>query len=272
MDIELDALVVRPYALTARRVSGLPVTPWPETLERLDALDPRNAPFSHLLNAANTAAYGELGMPLWVQVDCAMLPSAYHGFAAHRSDLAKGTWERLQSAARTCLPERTADALEAYDGFVPVSGFAAARTFTPDAIVAFSLYSLLPRLGLRSKCLGLLAHGAARQIGVAQYDNPVLRVHASIGPLRIVEPQLVTHSIPEKTFVYELAVPTADRLRHAVQSGTPPAPPTNDGREVSVDADTGQRIRELLEDGPVHIVAPGLVFEAGGPRLCVQTG
>jgi hypothetical protein len=221
-----------------------------------DVLAASAAPFLELLGIANQTAFGALGMPGWVQLDCATLPSFFCGFAVPRTSLP----EEVGAALLATAPERTAAALDA-SAWVPVSGFCAARSADPTRIVAFSLFAVLARrsLGLRSKALGLLLHGAPHQIGVTQYDNSAVRIHSTFGPLRILSATAPGHTHPRASFVYEVEVPAAETLLRWALGGRPPRPSGSLPKEsVPLDGDVSARVAALLtENGGAWILPPG---------------
>ena len=202
-----------PYILGAeaiggvgRRVAALPATRF------LDVLDPESAPFFHRLRAANAHAFGGLGMPDWVQLDCATLPSAMIGFALPARAVPAGLGEALHEG----LPEPGPEEL------VPMSAFCALHTRTPDTVVACTLFSLLPglELGLRTKAMGLLVLRARTQIGVTRRAGPVRALHERIGALRVLQDRPPVHPRAAESMVYELTVPPPAVLQALVLEGS----------------------------------------------------
>lgn len=256
-----DASTLTPFVLGWPELLGplARVDPVPE-LTVLDATHADQVLFARLLNAANALAFDSLGMPLWVQLDCATLPSGFHGFAVPRASLPAATWQALCGVYARLLPDGSAAALETYTGLVPVSGFCAVRTPEPGTIVAFSLWSILRGhgLGVRTKALGLLAHRAARQVGITQYANAAVRVHTAFGPLQVVAPRAHGHTHPEASFLYALDVPSRDVLLARYADGRlPRVAPPEDARLVEIDQMTATRLsREPA--GSLTILPPGI--------------
>ena len=208
-----------PYVLGAehvggvgRRVAALPGTRF------LDVLDPASAPFFHRLHAANALAFGDMGMPAWVQLDCATLPSAMIGFALRRGDMPEDLAARLEDAVAAQAP---AVGPAQADDLMPLSAFCAVHTREPDTVVAFTWFSLLPGLdlGLRTKAMGLLILRARRQIGVTRRAGPVRALHERLGPLTVLRDRPTIHPAADDTMVYELAVPPAPVLQALVLEG-----------------------------------------------------
>ncbi len=217
----IDAL---PFLLGTAAVSG-------ELLERapgadvrfVDATAPQNAVFFRLLNAGNALAYGGLGMPDWVQLDCCTLPSVMAGFALRRRDLDPA----LVRALLHGYERRFGAAGElADDDWIPVSEYCALPTPTPGLVIGVSLFSLVRGLGLglRSKALGLLVLRATRQLGVTQRHSHGERAHRRLGALRVVRDRLPVHPRAADSYLYELQVPAQEQLLHVYLHGAAPAP------------------------------------------------
>ena len=201
---------LRAFCISSRFVR--PSLVWPEGLG-VDFHDPTaagDAAFCLAMNRGNCIAYdgsdrpaaaaAALGMPLWVFLDCCTLPSAMVGFAAPRE----------------AIPEDLARRLDPDGGlaWLGVSEYMALPSLEPGTVVGVSLFSLARglHLGSRSKALGLFALRARRQVGVAQYANPSVRLHLAFGDLELLAPRAPVHSRPEETFVYTAPVPDPGRL------------------------------------------------------------
>ncbi|MHC4392591.1 MAG: hypothetical protein ACYTFT_05720 [Planctomycetota bacterium] len=241
---------------------------------RLDVLDPENLDFYRLINAGNRLAFGGLGMPAWVQLDCCTLPSAMIGFAARRQEIDAELWRGLVDYVVSGFGAAAGERLAAYDGWVPVSEYCAVQTMEPGTVTGFSLYTLCRGrgLGLRTKALALLCYGAQRQIGLTQYDNWAIRTHCRLGALHVLRPGAAPHSRPDNTFVYALDVPGPDLLR-GLASGerarVETEPPTIEARVEG--SRMPQRIAELeAEHGPLALVYPGLRKEAEEMALTLR--
>ena len=175
----------------------------------LDVLEPRNAVFFQLMNVANARAFGEMGMPAWVQLDCATLPTAMIGFAVRKGGLDGDLVDDLRRRAGLSIVDD--------DQLIPLAEYTALPTPTHGHVVGFSLFSLVPGLGLRAKAMALLAMGAVQQTGITQVDNLALKTHCRLGPLEVVRVGVEVHSKPRTTLVYRLAVPDAPTLTQLAQ-------------------------------------------------------
>lgn len=176
-----------------------------------EVLDPSSRDFFALLNAANQVAFGGLGMPAWVQLDCCTLPGLMVGWGAESAQLSAKVRAQVQDKL-----SKDAPGLQSGDeagSFWPYSEFCGIRRGAEE-LVGVSTFSLAPRkgLGLRAKALGLWLSEAKTQIGMTQWDNAATALHCRFGPLRVLAAQAANHSRPEHTFVYGLDLPAPQRL------------------------------------------------------------
>lgn len=220
----------------------------------LQVEDEENADFCRLLNHSNQVAFGGprgMGMPLWVMLDCAIMPSAIVGFMLDADDAPDDLWQVL-------------DIDEDYEGWIPVSEYCAALTIEPGCVSGFSLHSHIPSQGIatRTKALALAVLDAKAQIGVTQFSNPSIRVHARFGPMEVLIHRPAIHTHAEDTFVYRLHLPELQALeamaREVVEFGDSRRP---DGVPWTFDpADERAHIRlrtHLSDGGRAWIVSPG---------------
>jgi hypothetical protein len=102
-----------------------------------------------------------------------------------------------------------------YRGPVPVGGYCAAPSAEPGRWVGWSLWSLMPAVGLgkAAKALALSAYRAQKLDGVTQYDNSALKVHTEFGALKILVATVPFHTSPG-SFVYQsdLTLPAGGEL------------------------------------------------------------
>lgn len=209
-----------------------------------EVLHPQSQSFFSLLNACNQVAFGGLGMPAWVQLDCCTLPGLMVGWG--------GPAEALDPSLRTRVCELLKESKGA--GFWPYSEFCGI-TRGQEELVGMSSFSLLPRRGLalRAKALGLWLSRAKVQIGMTQWDNPATALHCRFGPLQILSPRAHNHTKPDQTFVYRLVVPPAERLQ-ALWSGEaqPPidAPAQQGVRRIEpVDPSLSAKVQAWIDQG-----------------------
>jgi hypothetical protein len=201
----------------------------------IDVLDPQTTPFFKLMIAANAKAFGDMGMPAWVQLDCATLPTAMIGFARRAA--------AVDAALRADLEERAGVVVDD-DALIPLAEYTALCTPEAGTVVGFSLYSLEAGLGLRAKAMGLLAMKATTQQGITQLDNSALKTHSRLGPLHILRVGVDVHSRPKTTLIYRLKVPAADVLA-AFAAGT--------RRSVVYEGQTRRKARTALVAGDVVV-------------------
>jgi hypothetical protein len=142
-------------------------------------------------------------------------------------------------------------------------------------VVGVSLISLREGIGAASiiKALTLKMLRATTQRGIAQWDNPSLRVHTRMGALRLLGPVPSAHGKADESFLY--AVDLADEARWGEAMVRP--------RTVSADAPAGAAwvpvadrpaLRALLDQAaagePIAILPPGLA--ADGRHVLVRRG
>jgi hypothetical protein len=175
--------------------------------------------FLNLFNVINGIAFGDRGIPMpqWVMVDLILMPSAaviaslpQDAFA----DMVERSTFRFDTDVKQHLRAvQTSMRQSGYTGPVPVGGYCAAPSAAPGTWVGWSLWSLMPAVGLgqASKALALSAYQAKKLDGVTQYDNSALKVHTRFGPLKILVATVPFHTSPG-SFVYEsdFTIPPAD--------------------------------------------------------------
>ncbi len=166
--------------------------------------------FLDLFNVINGVAFGDRGIPMpqWVMVDLILMPSAaiiaslpQDAFAVMVEQSAYSFDSDVKTHLRAVLDKARQDG---YRGPMPVGGYCAAPSAAPGTWVGWSLWSLMPNVGLGQavKALALSAYGVDKLDGVTQYDNSALKVHTRFGRLRIVVASVPFHTSPG-SFVYE---------------------------------------------------------------------
>ncbi len=153
--------------------------------------------FLKLLHKLDGLSYGDEGLPMdkWVMLDCGLLPSAFVGFAKPAVGLDPHISEKME--------------IGSYDGLVPISMACGIKSVEPGTWVNHTLASIIKGggVGTLTKAVALDMYGAKKQIGVAQYDNPSLKIHTRFGDLHIKSATTAMHSLPKMTFIYEVEVP-----------------------------------------------------------------
>lgn len=194
--------------------------------------------------AANALAFpGELTLPGWVLSDLYLLPGALGLLLCRASVLDVPTRKRLGLSP---------------DDEAICAGYLAAPTVTPRAFIGVSLLSLVPKIlaGAWVKALTLRMLGARRLRGVAQWQNPSVRVHTRMGPLRVVSAVPGTHEFRARSFVYESDL-SREELWTAAMARRMNVPPTHKIR--ATDTDTLGALVEAAEGGEtIYVVPPGL--------------
>jgi hypothetical protein len=190
-------------------------TPYGHKLTWLDFTDTTERHWSvreflHLFNVINGIAFGDRGIPMpqWVMVDLILMPSAavIAGLpqAAFDEMVDRSTFRFDTDVKQHLRTIRVHMRASGYTGPVPVGGYCAAPSAAPGTWVGWSLWSLMPAVGLgqAAKALALSAYRTRRLEGVTQYDNSALKVHTRFGPLRILVATVPFHTSPG-SFVYE---------------------------------------------------------------------
>lgn len=263
------AVMLIPFVLTARQNLPLLSTEGHDLgehpLEYFFVDDANSAAFGKILNYTNQLAFGgdtNMGMPLWVLLDCGILSSAVIGFGVPYEEADEELKQLLQ------VPDD-------YRGLLPVSEYCACPTLEPGCVSGFSLQSQVTGKGIatRTKALAMLLYGANKQVGVTQFDNAAIRVHSRFGPMRITvhRPSLHTHA--SNSFVYKLSLPGKQRLaalaRGEFDEVSPETLPR--GERWMFDPsreDHHERLRALItEEQKVWIVPPGWEGVEEGCRL-----
>lgn len=259
-----------PYVLTNR--ANLPYLnldlDLPNKIEVLCVEDEKNAEFCRILNRSNQEAFGgpdSMGMPLWVMLDCAILPSAMIGYMLPRELVSHQLAELLE--------------LDDYEGYVPVSEYCACPTVQPGCVSGFSLHSHLMGQGVatRTKALALLIYGAREQVGVTQFANPAIRVHVRFGAMEMTIHRPTVHTYPEDSFVYRLELPPEENLLRMARGedvfGWSDLP---EGVRWEFDPDSevsqGRLANHLAEGGRAWIIPPGWRVTEDGCELHLVLG
>lgn len=226
-----------------------------EEIVLLDVADEENAEFCAILNRSNQLAFGgpkDMGMPMWVMLDCAILPTAMIGFMLDSEDVPDDLWELL-------------DLDDDYEGWVPISEYCAALSVEPGCVSGFSLHSHLSRMGIatRTKSLALAVLKATSQIGVTQFTNPAIRVHAKFGPMEILLHRPSVHTHATDSFVYRIELPALETLEELAcetdeEFGVAERPEGVPWSFDPADEKAHVRLRTHLSDGGrAWIVSPG---------------
>lgn len=201
----------------------------------------------------NQLAFGSIGVPNWVLSDLYLLPGVI--------GLLRCPARMLEDAARQRLGLSE-------EALAIGAAYYAAPSVVPGLFIGVSLLSFVRgiRAGSWVKMLTLKMLRARRMRGVAQWNNPSLRVHTRLGPLRLVGSVPGDHEYAERSFLYETEL--MDEVRQvAAMERKLVFPPT---LRVPVDDTTALvgLLRRAEEGEVLHLVPPGV--EAG--RILVHEG
>jgi hypothetical protein len=213
---ELDGLGVEFFLASNDTLrTHLNETPYGHKLTWLDFTDTTDRGWStreflNLFNVINGIAFGDRGIPMpqWVMVDLILMPSAAV-IASLPQDAFAAMVERSTFRFDTDVKHHLRSVQDqmkesGYAGPVPVGGYCAAPSAAPGTWVGWSLWSLMPAVGLgqAAKALALSAYRTRKLDGVTQYDNSALKVHTRFGALRVLVATVPFHTSPG-SFVYE---------------------------------------------------------------------
>ncbi|HCM83588.1 MAG TPA: hypothetical protein PKW15_01250 [Alphaproteobacteria bacterium] len=201
----------------------LPTSALGKSIHLRNSADPKQARFAFLFNIFNGSVYGDvMGMPPWVMINCIFQNAALIGIEGPAKYIPVAMREKIDTA----LAEMNSDHLKD-DEIVPLAEACAIKTFAPDRVHAFSLYSTTPGLGSIAKAAMLDIHrqmGARYQTGTAQYDNASLAIHTKFGALDILQPQVALHTKHDRTFIYGCEIPDEAALLSIAMGHRPMLP------------------------------------------------
>ncbi len=177
--------------------------------------------FLNLFNVINGIAFGDRGIPMpqWVMVDLILMPAAALIAGLPQDEFAamveRSTF-RFDTDVKQLLHKVQQEMRDhGYRGPVPVGGYCAAPSAEHGRWVGWSLWSLMPAVGLgkAAKALALSAYRAQKLDGVTQYDNSALKVHTEFGALKVLVATVPFHTSPG-SFVYQsdLTLPAGGEL------------------------------------------------------------
>jgi hypothetical protein len=193
-------------------------------------------------------------------IDCALMQSAIVGFTRSVKDLPPELLKFYEDDPRVDL-----SALER----IPVSGQIASPAASHGTFVGISLFSLgqhlrgEQRLGLYTKALALEVYKARQSgtfYGIAQYDNPALKIHGRFSSRMEIEQAMVPlHPRKDMTLIYKMSI---DFDPHLVDTAPPEQEPTFwlDAH----DREMKSRIQEGLRQGRRYQIAPPFAVHKNG--------
>lgn len=255
-----------PYIATSRHViDSLNSTPFghPISLHLLD--DEDQIPFyeAYLLSNSLSFSSPDLKMPHWVMIDCALMQSAIVGFTRAVRDLPPELLKFYEQDPRVDLSK-----LER----VPVSGQIASPATGEGSFVGISLFSLGQklggdtRLGLYTKALALEVYKARQSgtfYGIAQYDNPALKIHGRFSSKMEIEQAMVPlHPRKDMTLIYKMNI---DFDPYTVEEAPADRQPTF-WLDAS-DKEMKSKIQEGIRQGRRYQIAPPFAVQRDGAIL-----
>jgi len=252
-----------PYIATSRHIlDALTVAPfgYPVPLYLLD--DENQIPFyeAYLLSNSLSFSSPDLKMPHWVMIDCALMQSAIVGFTRAIDDVPPELLAYYEKDPRIDITK-----LER----IPVSGQIASPAATHGSFVGISLFSLGQqlggdkRLGLYTKALALEVYNARQSgtfYGIAQYDNPALKIHGRFSSKMEIEQAMVPlHPRKDMTLIYKMNI---DFDPYSIEDAPTHKEPTFwlDATDKVMKA----KIQEGLRQGRRYQIAPPFAMQRDG--------
>ncbi len=173
--------------------------------------DPAHRDFHEAYLVSNSLAFGNpnLKMPNWVYIDCALMQTAVVGFAIPMDKAPDTLREHYELD-----PYVDTDKLD----YIPVSGQIAALGIDGRTLTGYSLFSLRRQLGAmevsnlaaRTKYAALKAYKAEEMesfLGISQYDNNALKIHAQFGEKMYIDRATVPlHPLKDMSFTYRMKI------------------------------------------------------------------
>ena len=185
-------------------------------------------PFHQAYLLSNSLGFGapDLKMPNWVYMDCVLLQTAVVGFAM--------PVEKVPASLRALYEADSLIDMDRLD-VIPISGQISAMGLDGKTLTGYSLFSLKSRLLNGLKDLATLPIGTLTKFsalcaykadlpdrvvrGVAQYDNPALKIHGLFSDKMYIEqPMLPLHPLQSMSFIYRMKVQLSEEeLQNNVQ-------------------------------------------------------
>lgn len=260
---ELLAKGYRPYIATSRHLlSSLNLNPFGYHAQCHLLDNQEEIPFyeAYLLSNSLSFASPDLKMPHWVMIDCALMQSAIVGFTRAKSDIPQALLKHYESDPRIDLSKLDR---------IPVSGQIASPATEKGSFVGISLFSLGKdvaderNLGLYTKALALEVYRARQEglfFGIAQYDNPSIKIHGRFSSRMEIEQAMVPlHPRKEMTLVYKMRI---DYDPYTLDEKPAPVSPTfwlN-----AKDSEQKRAIQQGLREGKRYQIAPPFAVHRDG--------
>lgn len=199
-----------PYIATSRHVlESLKTDPFGCSIPLHLLDDESQIPFyeAYLLSNSLSFSSPDLKMPHWVMIDCALMQSAIVGFTKSVDEVPPELLKYYEQDPRIDLSKLDR---------IPVTGQIASPTTAQGSFVGISLFSLGQqlggdtRLGLYTKALALEVYKARHSgifYGIAQYDNPALKIHGRFSSkMRIEQAMVPLHPRKDMTLIYKMTI------------------------------------------------------------------
>jgi hypothetical protein len=209
---------------------------------------------AYLLSNSLSFKSPDLKMPHWVLIDCVLMQTAVVGFMNNKGDVSENLLQHYRNDSSIDFENLN---------HIPVSGQIASPNADGKSLTGISLFSLArdidgpKKLGFFTKALAFEVHQGHRYewyYGVAQYDNPALRIHGRFAPrMEIYQPIVLLHPRKDMTLVYKMRI---DFDPYALEASPVTAAPEPTFWMNAKDRDAKLRMQEGIAAGKRYFIAP----------------
>ena len=244
-----------PYIATSRKlIPHLNTVPFGLNVKTYLMDEAADAPFMEAYLLSNSLSFESpnLKMPHWVLIDAALMQTAVVGFAMPINAVPEELLHFYREDNNIDFSKLT---------HIPVSGQICSTNIDQKSLTGISLFSLgkhfegIGKLGLLTKTLALEVYRARSYdfyYGIAQYDNPSLRVHGRFTQeMEIHQPIVLLHPGKERTFIYKMKLDYDPIYPDKSQDASPPSYWMS-----ATDNDKKHAMIEGMKNGKRYIIAP----------------
>lgn len=254
---DLLAAGYMPYIATSRRLlPSLNIMPFGHQAACFLMEEMEHGPFHEAYLLSNSLSFKspDLKMPHWVLIDCALMQTAVVGFMVAKGDVSDNLLHHYRADKCIDFDKLT---------HVPVSGQIASPSSDGNSLTGISLFSLArdidgPRmLGLLTKALALEVYQTAKYqwyYGIAQYDNPALRIHGRFSSrTEIYQPMVPLHPKKDLTLVYKMRI---DFDPYTIDKKPENENPNPTFWMRADDIEAKRRMQDGIKAGKTYVLAP----------------
>lgn len=246
----------RPYIASSRKLlPHLNLRPFGQDdveLFLMDEID--HSPFleAYLLSNSLSFESPSLKMPHWVLIDAVLMQSAVVGFTLPIDMVSEELLRHYRHDENIDFAKLNR---------LPVSGQISATNIGGESMTGISLFSLgrhlknAGKLGLFTKMMALEVYRARdyeTYYGIAQYDNPSLRIHGYFtNEMEIHQPIVLLHPRKEMTMIYKMRLQYDPYNVEKLQGKAEPSFWLD-----AADTDKKRAMQDGIRQGKRYIIAP----------------